>query len=38
MLVVGNVCDHGVRRILHEGALEPLDELALEPSMSALLI
>ncbi len=30
MLIVGVVCDHGVRGVLHEGAFEPLDELALE--------
>ena len=30
MLIVGIVCDHCVRGVLHKGALEPLDELALE--------
>lgn len=30
MLIVGVVCDHGVRGVLHEGAFEPLNELTLE--------
>lgn len=30
MLIVGVVCDLGVRGVLHEGTFEPLDELALE--------
>ena len=30
MLIVGVVCDHGIRGVLHKGAFEPLDELALD--------
>ena len=30
MLIVSVVGDHSVRRIRHEGALKPLDELTLE--------
>ena len=30
MLIVGVVCDLGVRGVLHEDTFEPLDELALE--------
>ena len=30
MLIVGIVCDLGVRRVRHKGTLEPLDELALQ--------
>lgn len=30
MLIVGVVCDSGVRRVLHESTLEPLNEFTLE--------
>lgn len=30
MFIIGVVCDHGVRGVLHKRAFEPLNELALE--------